>query len=121
MVYLMSEEEFGVPGWYVGLEDFVRTLAIDLDGTLHDYTGWNDGHMNGPKEGAVEAWHKLQKAGYRLVIFTCRQDLDTVHAWMQEHFGCDAEITNMKPIAHCYIDDRSIRFTNWEDIIKYFC
>lgn len=30
------------------------------------------------------------------------------------------EVTSEKPPAIAYIDDRAIRFTNWEDVRKYF-
>jgi len=29
-------------------------------------------------------------------------------------------VSNLKPPAIAYIDDRGIRFTNWADITKYF-
>mgnify|MGYP001611463386 FL=1 len=113
--------ENNVPAWYVNLEYFMKTLAVDFDGVIHEYSGWNNGELNNPVAGAVDAWTKLENAGYTLVVFTCREDLDRVQDWFHQHFGFIPEITNTKPVAVAYIDDRAIRFTNWEDIRKYFC
>lgn len=106
-----------------------KVIALDFDNVLHNYTGWNNGKLNTPIEGAVEAWYKLYEAGYTLVIFTCRDDLENVRAWMHRHFDFERHIghfyepviTNKKPLAIAYIDDRAIRFTNWDDICRYFC
>ena len=105
-----------------------KTLAIDFDGVLHEYRNF-EAPSGKPVPGAVEAWYKLYNAGYNLVVFTCRKDLDSVREWMHRHFDFkrnighfyEPEITNIKPMAIVYIDDRAIRFTNWDDIRKYFC
>lgn len=108
----------------------MKTIAIDFDGVLHNYSkGWQDGKIyDSPKPGAVEAWFKLVDAGYDLVVFTARDDLDAVRVWMHKHFDFERRIghmyeptiTNKKPQAIAYIDDRAIRFTDWNDAAKYF-
>ena len=107
--------------WYVDLETFMKTLAVDFDGVLHEYSGLNARGLNNPVAGATEAWTKLENAGYTLVVFTCREDIDRVQDWFRHYFGFIPEITNKKPVALAYIDDRAIRFTNWADMCKYFC
>ncbi len=104
------------------------TLAIDFDGVLHEYKSFHD-PLGKPMPGAVDAWYRLYSHGYNLVVFTCREDLSAIREWMHKHFDFEKnighfyepEITNIKPIAIAYIDDRAIRFTNWDDIRKYFC
>lgn len=97
-----------------------KTLAIDFDGVLHEYTAFA-APLGLPKEGAVTAWHALSKAGYTLVVYTCREDHGAIRQWMRAHFHVDAVVMSTKPIALAYIDDRAIRFTTWDDIRKYFC
>ena len=108
-----------------------KTLAIDFDGVLHRYSkGWQGGKIYDPPiEGAVEAYFKLMDEGYNLIVFTTRENLDDVRQWMHKHFDFEKRIghfwepiiTNKKPMALAYIDDRAVRFTNWEDIKKRFC
>ncbi|OQB18165.1 MAG: hypothetical protein BWY14_01011 [Parcubacteria group bacterium ADurb.Bin192] len=117
-----------------------KVIAIDLDGVIHAYgNGWQDGSLyDPPMDGALEAMERLVKAGYKVVIHTARlnpalsrfkadtiaQRMRDIKAWLDEwgfrrkvHYHV---ITNEKPPAIAYIDDRGIRFTNWEDAVKYF-
>jgi hypothetical protein len=108
----------------------MKTIAVDFDGVLHRYSkGWQDGAIyDPPVEGAVEAFYKLIAAGFDIVVFTTRKDTKAVASWMHKHFDFEKrighfwepQITNEKPLALAYIDDRGIRFTNWPDILKYF-
>ncbi len=108
-----------------------KVIAVDFDGVIHQYSkGWNGGRIyDAPVFGVVDAIHKLQVAGFRIVVFTCRV-FDVIHrerceAWLWDHDireldGTHIEVTNIKPPAIAYIDDRGIRFTNWADMLKYF-
>lgn len=97
------------------------TIAIDFDGVLHSYEkGWQGGIIYGTLvQGAKEALDVLRE-GYEIVVFTSRDDLENVENWLFKQLGYRVAVTNTKPIALAYIDDRAIRFTNWEDIRKYF-
>lgn len=100
------------------MAETLKTLAIDFDGVLHKYSrGWLDGSIyDPPMAGAVEAIKVLEKK-YNLVVFTSRQNLAEVEEWLEHHFnGWKPEVTNRKPIAFRYIDDRGIKFTDWETI-----
>lgn len=96
-----------------------RRLSIDLDGVCHEYSkGWFDGTLyDGPMPGAAEALQRLQAAGWKLVISTCREGVDVIRLWVQENLGVDVEVTNAKPIASAYIDDRAIRFESWDQVL----
>ncbi len=108
----------------------MKTIAVDFDGVLHRYSrGWQNGEIyDPPVEGAVESFFKLIDAGFDIVVFTTRKDVEAVRLWMHTHFDFEKrmgnfyepKITNEKPLAIAYVDDRAIRFTNWNDIIKYF-
>lgn len=107
-----------------------RTIAVDFDGVIHKYSkGWQGGEIyDKPVDGAVKAYYALIEKGYDVVVFTTRKDLEAVKAWMELHFDFEKrlghfyepEVTNKKPAAIAYIDDRGIRFTNWVDILNYF-
>jgi hypothetical protein len=110
-----------------------RTIAIDFDGVIHQYRyGWQSGKIyDPPVDGAFEAMSQLIRAGFDLVIHTTREDHVAIKLWLKQwvtqDYGeelsavfQDIPITNKKPPAIAYIDDRGLRFTNWNDIRKYF-
>ena len=106
-----------------------KRLMIDLDGVLHRYSeGYEDGSLyDKPVEGAANALWKLGAVGYTYVVFTTRmtqtddperQKIE-ICAWLTEHgFPAPEDVTGCKMPALAYIDDRAIRFTNWEDVRK---
>lgn len=93
------------------------TLAVDFDGVLHDPHNVTPGHRMGvPCDGAVESMTHLRRRGYRLVIFTTNR-IGPVGDWL-DHFKVPYdEITNTKPEAEVYIDDRGLRHTNWTETL----
>ncbi len=103
-----------------------QTLAIDFDGVIHKYSkGWQGGIIyDDPVDGAKESIFQLMNM-YEVVIFTSRGDLNAVRAWLESKFDFESkgfkvpEITNQKPIAIAYIDDRGIRFTDWDSTLKF--
>lgn len=117
-----------------------KTIAVDLDGVIHKYSkGFHDGTMyDEPMEGARKILEKLVKTGYKIVIFTTRLNpcfdeenkakgydaLQDILHWLDKYSFIKNihyhEITNNKPKAFAYVDDRAIRFTSWQDIKNYF-
>ena len=98
------------------------TLAVDFDGVLHTYDeGWQDGKIYGELiTGAKEALVKLA-VNYSIVVFTARENLNPVYAALRLWGvgGFITEVTNTKPIAIAYIDDRGITFkNNWPEIVQ---
>lgn len=95
---------------------FKKTVAIDFDGVIHGYSkGWQKGVIyDPPMEGTEEALKHLA-ARYTLDVFTVRTDLAAVVEWLQKHHLAQYihNVTNEKPIAVLYIDDRGLRFTSW--------
>jgi ribonucleotide monophosphatase NagD (HAD superfamily) len=109
-----------------------HTIAVDLDGVIHAYSkGWNDGTMyDVPVPGSREALEKLTAHGFRVVIVTARMNpkfpaADKQEASVREWLGQNGfkegehyhELTNNKPAAIAYIDDRAVVFTDWEQAI----
>lgn len=98
-------------------------IAIDFDGTICDRLGiptiqW--GGYERPKDGSLEAVKYLLSLGHEIWIFTSNPHLDLVEKWLEAYNFPKLEVTNIKKPAQVYIDDRGLRFTNWQDIRKYF-
>jgi FMN phosphatase YigB (HAD superfamily) len=108
----------------------VKTIAVDFDGVIHKYSGgWRDGTIyDEPMAGAIEGIKQLQKE-YAVFVFTTRDAMD-VAEWLESH-GIEAAadhrtnvdmfwndqkvvlVTNRKLAAVAYLDDRAIRFKDW--------
>jgi hypothetical protein len=117
----------------------MKTVAVDLDGVVHEYSeGWRGGAMyDAPVRGAFEAIRTLQERGFAVFLFTARESLEPVAEWVRlystltvvvdepdqperPHFWNDTEIvliTNRKLPAAYYVDDRAIRFVDWEQTL----
>lgn len=87
-------------------------ICVDLDGVLNLYDGWKGpGYFHPPRAGAREFLLRLNRLGYRVVIFTVRWQ-PHVEEWLARYGLADLidEVTDRKPPAHVYIDDRAICF-----------
>jgi ribonucleotide monophosphatase NagD (HAD superfamily) len=87
-------------------------VCVDLDGVLNAYDGWKGAdYFHPPRPGAREFLARLKEQGYRVVVFTVRWK-PHVEQWLERH-GLSMlvdEVTDRKPAAHAYIDDRAICF-----------
>lgn len=117
------------------LKDMSKTISLDFDGTLHPYEeGWCGSAPTDvpPIDGVREALARLRNKGYRLVIFSCRADHPEgeigIKKWLQKYDldGYISDITDSKPKATAYVDDRSVAFrprfwrdpaTAWEEVL----
>ena len=99
-----------------------KTISVDFDGVIHEFSkGWMDGSVySNPVEGSKKNIELLMDKGYEIVICTSRQKLNEIKKWLKKNNFPELKVTNKKVPALAYIDDRGIRFTNWEDIVKYF-
>ena len=87
-----------------------KTIAIDLDGVLNNYTKFDKNNIPDMKEGADEFIKNLSK-DYDLILFTNRSAM-LATKWLIQN-SLDSyfkEVTNIKPIAIIYLDDRAINF-----------
>ena len=87
-------------------------VCIDLDGVLNTFDEWRGAdHFHDPRPGSREFLERLNELGYRVVVFTTRW-APHVGAWLTQH-GLSvyvSEITDKKPPAIAFIDDRAICF-----------
>ena len=85
-------------------------IALDFDNTLHRMEGWSEEPDGDPVDGAREFCEWASEQGYELVIYTCREDPTTVAAWLEEHGFPEMSVSDSKPKALLYVDDRGWRF-----------
>ncbi len=88
-----------------------KTLLIDLDGVLNEYTGiYDDDVIPPPRAGARDFIAELSKS-YNIKLFTCRNKL-LASKWLVNN-NLDSyikDITAVKEPCWLYIDDRCINF-----------
>jgi hypothetical protein len=84
-------------------------ICIDCDGVLRDPI------TNGEIPFARESMSLLHRHGWRLICLTAN-DVALVNTWLRhnrlrKYFTA---VTNVKPLAFRYIDDRAIGFYDWD-------
>lgn len=88
-------------------------VCVDLDGVLNAFDGWKGADFfHPPRPGAPEFLKQLNELGYQVVVFTVRWG-PHVEEWLikWDLRQYVAEVTDKKPPAHVYIDDRAICFS----------
>jgi hypothetical protein len=88
-------------------------LEIDFDDVIRN------SRTDEPVEGAITAMRWLKNKGRVIVISTARDDMHNVQKWLDK-YNIKYPLTNKKIKATAIIDDRAIRFLNWDDITRYF-
>ena len=114
--------------------DEKNQLGLDFDGVIHKNSkGFHDGTVyDEPIDDAVNSIKYLNETlGYDLVIYTCKANperplvngkngIELVWDWLEKYNIKDniKDVTYIKPNAIAYIDDKGIKFNNWDDCIK---
>jgi phosphoheptose isomerase len=106
-------------------------IGIDFDGVIHKCSkGYYDGTIyDDPVEGTYESLKKLSE-NYVLIVYTCKAKPDRglvngktgvelIWEWLEKHNLSKfvSKVTSEKPRARVYIDDKAIRFNNWDETI----
>ncbi|MFC1491336.1 capsular biosynthesis protein [Nitrospinota bacterium] len=106
-------------------------IAIDIDGTICPIKKPDEAYEDLlPLAGAAEAIRELRRAGHEIIIITarhmatCESNLGKVMRrvgkitldWLNTHGIEYDEIYFGKPNADIYIDDRAVRFMDWNEI-----
>ena len=114
----------------VGSEE-KNTIAIDFDGVIHKNSkGFHDGTIyDEPIEGVKKGLEYFSKS-YKLVIYSCKANpnrplvngktgVELMWEWLEEHNlkNYINDISYIKPNAKYYIDDKAIRFLNWQMVM----
>ena len=87
-------------------------VCIDLDGVLNEFDGWRGAeYFHPPRPGSRQFLERLNTLGYDVVVFTVRW-APHVEEWLCK-WGLNSlvsRVTDKKPPAHAYVDDRAICF-----------
>lgn len=112
--------------------DEAVNISIDFDGVIHKCSrGYYDGTIyDDPIEGAYEALERLSE-DYTIIVNTCKAKPDRglingktgtqlVWEWLDKHDMSKfvSKVTSEKPRAKVYIDDKGIRFSDWQTTIR---
>ncbi len=108
------------PGGPIDISAQIKTIAIDFDGVIHrNLTPWRGSASidDIPVFGVRVAIAALRSA-CRVVVFSCRarsvEGRTAILAWLKQHKILVDDVTDVKPMAEVYLDDRSICFDgNW--------
>lgn len=132
-----TPEELEKLNWNKGIRehsypDELINLGIDFDGVIHKNSkGYYDGTIyDEPIEGVHEALKTLSEK-YTLILFTTkakpdrglingRHTVELIWEWLKKH-NLDqyiSKVTSEKPRAVVYIDDKAVRFNNWEQCLN---
>lgn len=100
-----------------------KILAVDFDGVIHDFRNPIKGRrMGAPIAGVMEALKLLKSKRYTIVVFTVWGGTDqgqkTIADFMKYYELPYDEITNIKPNADYYIDDKAVRFADWAKTLE---
>ncbi|MBK9055351.1 MAG: hypothetical protein IPL78_31960 [Chloroflexi bacterium] len=98
-----------------------KYICVDLDGTIAHYDVWiGPEHFGEPIDGVHEALKALQEAGWLIIIFTTRHQVDLIRRYLESHqipFDYINENPDQpdgawagKPFADVYVDDRAVQF-----------
>lgn len=99
-----------------------KTICIDFDGVIHKYSkGYHDGTIyDPPSEGTWNALKELAE-NYKLVVLTARartpEAIEEIGNYLKTYDLAQfvTNITNIKPAAAWYIDDKAIQFRgDWD-------
>ena len=99
-------------------------IAVDLDGTLAHYEGWNDGEIGKPIPKMMERVRQWLKDGIEVRIFTARAsdpfETGRVKAWLKRHGLGDLTVTNVKDFGMVRLfDDRCVQvIANTGEIVE---
>jgi hypothetical protein len=101
------------------------TICLDFDGVLHGYSqGWHDGTIyDPPTPGSVAAVRRLYDHGYNLVVCSCRasapKQREDIRAYVRKHYGIIVTVSDTKPPAVVYIDDRAVEYRgDWDEVLE---
>lgn len=109
-----------------------RIIAVDLDGVIADYDGWDgSGAIGKPRKDVIEALAMLRNEGWKVIVYSCRSSAE-IAPYLDRHSVPFDEInqdssgvtSGAKPAATVYWDDRACRYsgdaTKDLDIIRNF-
>lgn len=92
-------------------------ICLDFDGVVAQFHRTRDlRHAGPPVPGALKFVQELLSEHYELIILTVRP-AELVTAWLADHGFPQLGVTDRKPSALLYVDDKGYRFDgNWQAV-----
>jgi len=103
----------------IGSDGRKRTIAVDFDGVISNYSGWQGADVLGsPRDDVRSALHALRSDGWKIIIHTTR-GIESVRLYLLranvpfDEINRNSDYSNEgpKPVATVYWDDRALRYT----------
>ncbi len=95
-------------------------LIIDLDGTICSEEKQFSRALATPLANSVKTVNALKDEGHTIIIYSARTwaEYEMTEAWLKENgFKYDQLILG-KPQGDYWIDDRAIKFVDWQQVEK---
>jgi hydroxymethylpyrimidine pyrophosphatase-like HAD family hydrolase len=95
------------------------TIAVDFDGVIADYGGWQGGTTFGlPRTDVIETLEVLRSEGWKIIVHSTRASED-IRPYLIENkipfdeINCNSSYKTggVKPVATVYWDDRACRYS----------
>lgn len=95
------------------------TIAVDFDGVIADYDGWQGETVHGPpRADVIDALNRLRAEGWRIIVYSSRAESEITPYLVDNCVPYDEVNRNSlrrtggaKPVANVYWDDRAYRYT----------
>lgn len=88
-------------------------VAVDFDGMLAS-SHWPSPRLGEPDYAAFSLVHHYHREGCEIIVFTARPTSHhaRIWEWLETHDLAHVvyDVTNVKPVASLYFDDRAIRW-----------
>ena len=97
-------------------------LIIDLDGTICSEEKTYSRSLAKLKPDALATIKALKKKNFTIIIYSARSwsEYEMTYDWLKKNKIPFDQLVLGKPIGDYWIDDRAIKFNNWEKIYKKF-
>ena len=95
-------------------------IAVDFDHTIHDTDHPKPGRRMGPPiVGAIDALTQLKEQGHTIIVHSVwGSKKDIIGDWMSFYNIPYDDITNIKPEADIYIDNKGYHFITWSQTLE---
>ena len=98
-----------------------KTIVIDVDGVLVHWSPTEPDHIAGEVGQAKAALLRLRRMGFLIHLYTSRpvEEKEQLSRALRERGFVFDYLTCGKPVGLLYIDDKAVRFRDWDDALRW--